>query len=189
MHKAAGVTKIGGVVAASALLALGLVAPQSVAGSSQGRWFQIGLANGETNGYVWSTGAKGPKHQPLKRVCAEISMVEPPKNGVSEGRDSTDCGELKRASDSVVSTESLGPKKSGVTVVVAIYRPLVEKVTIVLASGKRTVLPAQSPNRIGRGIPMLRYVVASFSADNCVDRIVAFDGQGRVVSSYANSPC
>ncbi len=189
MHGAARMTRIGGVVAALALLALGLVASQVAVGSSQSKWFQVGLATGETNGYRWSTGAKGPKHQPLSRICTEISMAEPPRDGVSEGRDSTDCGELKVASDSVVSTESLGPKKSGATVVEAIYRPLIQKVTIVFTSDKRTVLLTQSSNRIDRGIPMFRYVVASFSAGNCVDRIVAFDGKGRVVSSQANPPC
>jgi hypothetical protein len=51
--------KIGGVAAALALLAIGSIASQAVAGSSQSRWFQIGLATGETNGYGWSTGAKG----------------------------------------------------------------------------------------------------------------------------------
>jgi hypothetical protein len=189
MHGVAGVTKIRGVVAALALLALGVITSQAVAGSSQSRWFQVGLATGETNGYGWSTGAKGPKHQPLSRICTEISMSEPARNGVSEGRDSTDCSELKVASDSVVSTESLGPKKSGATVVEAIYRPLVRKATIVFASGKRTVLSTQSPNRIGRGIPMFRYAVAAFSAGNCVYRIVAFDGKGKVVSSEVSPPC
>jgi hypothetical protein len=110
-------TKICRVVAACALLVLGLVAPQAIAASSQSRWFQIGLATGETNGYGWSTGAKGPKNKPLGRICTEISMAGPPRNGVSEGHDATDCGEVKMASDSVVTTESLGPKKSGVTVV------------------------------------------------------------------------
>jgi hypothetical protein len=93
------------------------------------------------------------------------------------------------ASDSVVLTESLGPKKSGVTVVEAIYRPLIQKVTIVFASSKRTVLPTESPNEIGRGIPGFRYVVASFSTDNCVGRIVAFDGKGIVVSNQVSPPC
>src|SRR3954466_523083 len=174
-------TKIGGVVAALALLVLGLVASQAVAGGSQSRWFQIGLASGETDGYGWSTGAKGPKHQPLSRICTEISMTEPPRNGVSEGRDATDCGELKMGSDSVITTESLGPKRSGATVIEAIYRPLIQKVTIVFTSGKRTVMPTQSSNRTGRGIPIFRYVVASFSAINCVDRMFAFDGKGRAV--------
>jgi hypothetical protein len=184
-----GMTKIGGVVAALALLALSLVASEAVADSSQSRWFQIGLATGETNGYGWSTGAKGPRHQPLSQICAEISMSEPPRNGVYEGSDATDCGELKTASDSVISTESLGPKKSGATVVEAIYRPLIQKVTIVFTSGKRTALPTQSPTRTGKGIPVFRYAVASFSAGNCVNRIVAFDGKGKVVSSLASPPC
>jgi hypothetical protein len=102
-----GMTEIGGVVAALALLALGLLASQAVAGNSQSHWFQIGLASGETNGYRWSTWAKGAKHQPLGQICTEISMAEPPRNGVSEGRDAMDCGELKMASDSVVTAESL----------------------------------------------------------------------------------
>jgi hypothetical protein len=182
-------TRIGGVLAALALLAFGLVASQAIAASPQSRWFQIGLATGETNGYGWSTGAKGPKHQPLSRICTEISMAEPPRNGVSEGHDATDCGELKMASDSVVTTESLGPKKSGATVVEAIYRPLIRKVTIVFVSGKRTVLPTQSPKRTGRGIPVFRYVATSFGASSCVKRVVGFDGKGRAVSSQASPPC
>lgn len=182
-------TKIGGVAAAFALLALGMVASQVVAASSQNRWFQIGLATGETNGYDWSIGAKGARHASLSRICTEISMAEPPRNGVSEGRDATDCGELKMASDSIVTTESLGPKRSGATVVEAIYRPLIRKVTFVFASGKRAVLSTQSPNRAGRRIPMFRYVVASFSAGNCVDRIVAFDGKSKVVSRQVGLPC
>jgi hypothetical protein len=75
-------TKISGVVAALVLLVLGLVVPQAAVGSSQSRWFQIALATGETNGYGWSTGAKGPKHQPFSRICTEISMAEPPTTGV-----------------------------------------------------------------------------------------------------------
>ncbi len=184
-----GMTKIVGVVAASALLALSLVASEAVAASSQSGWFQIGLATGETNGYGWSTGAKGPRHQPLSQICAEISMSEPPRNGVYEGSDATDCGKLQMASDSVVSTESLGPKKSGATVVEAIYRPLIQKVTIVFTSGKRSILSTQSPKLKGDGVPMFRYVAASFSSGSCVKRIVAFDGKGRAVSSQASPPC
>lgn len=182
-------TKIGGVAAALLLLAFGLISSQAVAGSSQSRWFQIGLATGETNGYGWSTGAKGPKYRPLSEVCTEISMSEPPRNDVYEGSDATDCGELKRPSDSVITTESLGSKKSGATVVEALYHPLIQKVTIVFASGTRTALPTQSPNRTGKGIPMFRYAVASFGAGNCVNRIVAFDGKGRAVSSQIRPPC
>jgi hypothetical protein len=183
------VTKIYGVVVALAFLALCWVAAQAAAGSSQGRWFQIGLATGEINGYGWSTGAKGPKHQPLGRICTEISMAEPPRNGVSEGRDATDCGELKMGSDSVITTESLGPKKSGATVVEAIYRPLIRKITIVFTSGKRSILATQSPKLKGNAVPMFRYVAASFSSSSCVKRIIAFDGKGRAVSSQASPPC
>jgi hypothetical protein len=182
-------TKIGGGIVALALSMFCLVAAQAIAAGSQSGWFQIGLATGETNGYGWSTGAKGPKHQPLSQICAEISMAEPPRNGVSEGRDAADCGELKVAGDSVVTTESLGPKKSGATVVEAIYRPLIRKVAIVFASGKRTALPTRSPKRNVRGIPVFRYVVTSFSADNCVKRLIAFDGKGMVVASQVSPPC
>lgn len=182
-------TRTGGVAAALTLLALALIVSQASAVSPQGRWFQIGLATGETNGYRWSTGAKGPKGKSLSRICTEISMSEPPRNGVSEGRDATDCGELKVANDSVITTESLGPKKSGATVVEAIYRPLVKKVSIVFTSGKRAILPTQSPNRKSNGIPVFRYVATSFSANSCVDRIVAVDGKGKVVSSQARPPC
>jgi hypothetical protein len=182
-------TKIGGAAAALVLLTLGVVG-QAAAGDSQGNWFQIGLATGETNGYRWSTGAKGPKHRPLNRICAEISMAGPPRNnGVSEGQDAADCGELRMASDSVISIESLGPRKTGTTVAAAIFRPLVQKVTIVFANGTRTISPTQSPDSVGRGIPSFRYVVASFKAGKCMDRIAAFDRNGKVVSNRVIPPC
>ena len=191
MNGAVGMTKMGSAVATLVLLVLSLVVSQALAESPHSKWFQVGLATGETSGFHWSTGAKGLKGQRLSRICTEISVVEPPRNGtdVGEGRDATDCGEVKMTSDSVITTESLGPKKAGVTVVEAIYRPLVRKVTIVFADGKRTTLRAQSPNQNGRGIPMFRYVVTSFSTGGCVDRIVAFDGKSSVVSRQISPPC
>jgi hypothetical protein len=187
-------TKIGSAVAALALVMLGMIVSLAVAGSLQGKWFQVGLASGETSGYHWSTGAKGLKGKALSRICTEISMVEPPRNGtdVGEGRDSTDCGELKTASDELVTKESLGPKKSGATVLEAIYRPLIRKVTIVFTDGNRTVLTTQAPhiaNRARKGIPVFRYAVMSFSSSSCISRIVSFDGKGKVVSSQASPPC
>jgi hypothetical protein len=187
-----GMTKASGAAAALAFLLLGLIVPQAMAGSSQGTWFQVGLTTGQTNGYKWSAGAKGLKGKGLSRICTEISMAEPPRNGtdVGEGRDATDCGELKAASDAVVTKESLGPKKSGITVLEAIYRPLVRKVAIVFAGGKRMALVAQAPkNGISGGVPAFRYVATSFGAGDCVDRIVAFDGKGKVVSSQVSPPC
>jgi hypothetical protein len=183
---------MSGVAAALAFLLLGLIASQAIAGNSQGKWFQVGLATGETNGYKWSTGAKGPKGKGLNRICTEISMVEPPRNGtdVGEGRDATDCGELKAASDAIVTKESLGPKKSGITVLEAIYRPLIQKVTIVFVGGKRSALKTQAPtDQVGGGVPVFRYVATSFAAGDCVDRIVAFDGKGKIVASQDSPPC
>jgi hypothetical protein len=187
-----GMTKMSGAAAALVVLLLGVIASQAIAGNSQGKWFQVALSTGETNGYNWSTGAKGPKGQRLRRICAEISMVEPPRNGtdVAEGRDSTDCGELKTASDAVVSEEFLGPEKSGLTVLEAIYRPLIQKVTIVFTGGRRSTLKTQTPtDRIGGAVPVFRYVATSFAVGNCVDRIVAFDGKGKVVVTQDNAPC
>jgi len=185
-------TKIGSAVTVLGLLVLALVVSQAVAGAAQGKWFQVGLATGEANGYKWSSGAKGLRGKSLTRICTEISMVEPPRNGtdVGEGRDATDCGELKAASDVVVTNESLGPKKSGITVLEAIYRPLIRKVTIVLIGGQRIALMAQAPKvGVAGSVPAFRYVATSFDASSCVKRIVAFDGRGKVVSRQASPPC
>jgi hypothetical protein len=181
-------------VAIAGALALGVLVSQAAAGAGKVRWFQATLEQGETNGYRWAVGVKGPKDQSLGSVCAQLSMVEPPQNDVPyvEGGSSTVCGRLKRPNDSVSGTESLGLGESRVTVLEVVYRPVVRKVTLVLATDAREVfyprIP-EIPHRAARGIPIFRYFVAPFEGETCIRRIATFDGDGSVVSNEVRPPC
>jgi hypothetical protein len=175
-------------------LALSVLVFQAAAAASKVRWFQTTLEQGQVSGYHWAVGVKGPKHRPLSQVCAQLSMVELPQNGAPyvEGGSSTLCGRLKRPTDSVLGTESFGSGRSRVAVLEAVYRPIVRKVTFVLATGERKVfLPRipKIPNRSARGIPIFRYFVASFEGETCVRRVTTFDQLGGVVSNEAEPPC
>jgi hypothetical protein len=187
-------SRIGGMTAALMVVVLAALVPQAVAGGSRAQWFSVALANGKIEGYRWAVGAKGPKHEPLDQICTLVSMVEPPQgeDDVVEGRDATDCGRLKLPTDSVSSTDSLGSGESRVTVLEAIYRPLVRKVAIGFAAGGPKVYRTRAPqlsNRAEAGIPMFRYIVAPVQSGNCIRRVTAFDGRGKVVSSQASPPC
>lgn len=171
-------------------LVLGFLMPR--AGADTGKagkvsWFDLTLERGEINGYHWAVGAKGQRTQPLKRICAEVAMVEPPKEGADyvEGGNSTECGRLEHPADSVVGTESAGSGQSRVTVLEALFRPVVRKVTFVLSTGERRTLPSrapQTPNRAANGIPPFRFVVFPFEGETCIRRVATFDGRGHLVS-------
>lgn len=45
--------------------------------SSDDQWYRAVLEHGETNGYLWSVSAAGPKHEPLR----EIGTLELPQDG------------------------------------------------------------------------------------------------------------
>jgi hypothetical protein len=127
---------------------------QAATATGETDWFQIKLEQGEVNGYHWAVGVKGPKHRPLSQICAELSMVEPPQEGAPyvEERDATDCSSFRQSIHSVFGTESFGSGPSRVTVLEALYRPIVRKVTFVLAGGERRVFLPRVPE-IHTGLP------------------------------------
>lgn len=181
------------VAIASAVVLSVLVSP-AAAGTGEVSWFHVEMERGEAKGYHWAVGAKGLKHQPLSKICTQISMVEPPRDDVPyfEGRDATDCGFLVRPSDSIASTDSLGSGMARVAVTEVFYRPIVRKVTFILATGERRVFRRRIPripNRVARGIPIFRYLVAPFEGEVCIRRVVTFDGRARLVSSEGRPPC
>jgi hypothetical protein len=122
-------------------------------------------------------------------------MVEPPREDVPyvEGHDATDCGELKRLSDSVETNVSYGVGKSLVGVFQILYRPGVRKVKIVVGSGRRIWLRPHiypDPSATQDDIPAFRYLVVPLKAgDLCVLRLTAFDGHRRIVSKQNRPPC
>jgi hypothetical protein len=181
-------------VGALALSLLVFLVSPAVAGTGKARWFQVTLERGETKGYRWAVGAKGPKSEPLGRICTQLSMVEPPQEDVPyvEGSDSTECGRLKTPTDSISGTDSFGSGQSRVTVLEVVYRPIVRKVTLILATGERRVFrpsTPQIPNRVDRGIPVFRYLVSPFEGETCIRRVATFDGSGGIVSNEVSPPC
>jgi hypothetical protein len=181
-------------VALAGCLALSLSLFQAAGAAGKVSWFKVKLEQGEVNGYRWAVGVKGPKHRPLGQICAELSMVEPPQDGAPyfEERDPTSCSRLKQATDSVFGTAAFRSGQSRVAVFEALYRPIVRKVTFVLATGERRVfLPRvpKIPDRSARGIPTFRYFATSFEGETCVRRVATFDGAGKIISSEARPPC
>lgn len=167
----------------------------SNASGSGDRWYQVGLTKGETSGgYRWAVGAKGRKDEALKEICTSASMVEPLQDDlqIAEGEDATDCGSLRHPTDSVSSTVSFETGTRRVSVLVIAYRPIIRKVTFVLATGERKVyrpLTPHIPERVDQGIPVFRYMAASFEGETCVRRIITFDGRGEVVGGGTKPPC
>lgn len=163
--------------------------------SKKARWYSVSLAHGETSGgYRWGVGAKGPKHEPLKEICAMAGMIEPPEpdKPYVEGTDGALCGEIRSPKESMMETAGFGTGESSVTAFVAIYRPAVRKVTFVFDSGERRVyLPQvpQLPNRDERGIPVFRFIADTFEGEPCARRVTTFDGRGGVISHETKKDC
>lgn len=173
---------------------LGALSANAMGGSSSGRWYRAALEQGETREFRWAVGVKGPKHEPLREICGQVGMIEPPQDDSPyvEGRDATDCGSLVRATASVAPSVAFGSGPSRLTVLATLYRPIVRKVTFTLSTGERRVYRPrvpEIPNRLKRGIPLFRYLVASFDGETCIRRITTFDGNGRVVWNEARPPC
>jgi hypothetical protein len=173
---------------------LGCLVVSQAFGSRPAGWFQANVAHGEIDGYQWAVGAKGPRGEPLAQICAQVSLLEPSQAGadVVEGRDSIDCGSVKRPEESVSSSESFGSGESRVTVLETVYQPVVNKVTFTLATGeRRSYRPRllQIPHQTVREIPLFRYIVVSLKGEACIRRIATFNGHGSIVSSEVRPPC
>jgi hypothetical protein len=176
-------------------LGLLIVLPSTAASSPDSDpWYRATLEQGETNGYRWTVNAKGPKHKPLREICTLVSMVEPPQEGAPyvEEMDATDCGRLLKETSSVSGSVAFGSGASRLTILAALYRPAVRKVVFLLDTGERRVYLSRAPKiprRLTRGIPLFRYLVASFDGETCIRRVTTFDGKGSVVGSDVSPPC
>jgi hypothetical protein len=171
-----------------------LAASENANGDGGTRWYQVGLATGEVEGYQWAVGAKGMKHEPLAEICALASLTEPPNDGVDfvEGTDATICGKLMTPMESVVASPAFGSGESRLVILAAIYRPIVRRVTFFLNTGGRRVFQtrlAKVPNRRAKGIPRFRYLVAPFKGETCVRKISTFDGNGNLVHDELRPSC
>ena len=181
---------------ATCALALGLLGGLSMSTDSHAghlHWFSAKLSTGSDSvGYRWAVGAKGPAGAPLDRICVSVSLVEPPREEleVVEAEDATYCGRLMSASDNVNSSVSSLVRNPGLTVTAGVFRPRVRRVTFVFGTGEReTYLPAipDLHNRGPRGIPVFRYLVATWEGKPCIRRVVTFDAAGDVLANDRRS--
>jgi hypothetical protein len=133
-------------LASSATHALG----EASTPTSGGPWYRVALEQGEWQGYHWAVGAAGPRHEPLGEICALISVIEPFQEGSPyvEASDAKVCGSLPDATVSNVLGETLGSGASKQTLVAALYRPIVHKVTFILGTGERKVYRSRMPRMV-----------------------------------------
>lgn len=179
-------------LACCAAAVLGLFAVQASTAGATGSWVQVPLGRGKISGYKWGAAAKLPKGSALGSICGQVSITEPPVEEVSEGRDSTICGELNTAGDVVTADSSFGGGSSQVTVTELLYRPLVRSVRIERADGKVSRLYTQQPripHRAQQGIPSFRFILLPVTGRACVRRVSAISQDGRVVSVQGFPPC
>lgn len=180
--------------ALTAVVMLISVSPHDAAGANKARWYQVGLEMGETDGYRWAVGAKGPKHEPLDEICALASLTEPPQadKPFVEGMDAAVCGSLATPGDSMAASPAFGSGNSRLVLLAVLYRPAVREVAFLLDTGERRVLwprMVKVPNRRARGVPRFRYLVTHFKGEACIRKITLFDGSGRVIYREARPPC
>jgi hypothetical protein len=187
IHLAHGMSIVAVLIAVLSYLAL-----TEAASANGAKWYQVQLEQGESQGYRWGVGAKVPKGQPLKDICSQAVVIEPPKPDVPyvDSNDLTDCGKLLKPADSVVSSATISSEGSPSTFFVALYRPVVRKVSFLLSTGERKVFwpgVPQVPNRVAMGVPLFRYIVAWFQGA-CVRSTKTFDVSGKVIAQ-AGEPC
>lgn len=180
-----------------ATLSVGLIGALLVVGPAVAHgegWSRVVLEQGEAQSYRWSVGAKAPAFEPLDQICAQVGIVSPPQPDVpyAEGNDVSICGRLRKSSDSVVSSTKLGSGETRVTLFVALYRPAVRKVTFILGTGERKVYrPAVAMDTAGpaKGMPVFRYLVASFEGETCIRRVTTSDLSGDVIDDEKKFSC
>ncbi len=181
-----------------AVVAIGLLlwadSPDVLADATKGKWFQVTLETGETEEFKWAVGAKGPGHEPLGRICALASLVEPPQENQPfvEGNDAVGCGSLSTSKDSVAASPAFGSGDSRLAILATLFRPAVRKVSFVLDTGEERVLRTRMgkiPNRSARGVPRFRYLTVPFKGPACIRKVTLFDGNDRVIFREARPPC
>jgi hypothetical protein len=175
-------------------LVLGGALASAEAGGRQGGWYQTVLKTGEFHEFNWGVGAKGPRDQPLKRICLVLALNFPPEPGSPEvrGDESVNCGGIRSASTSVSASMEFGPPDSQITLLATLYRPIVRRVALLLSSGEERVFTARVPevrNRSDKGIPIFRFVVARFAGEPCVRRITTYAGDGAVIAREDRPLC
>lgn len=154
--------------------------------SSKSDWFRVPLTGGKLQGYTWGFAAKGSREKPLKQICAVVAEIAPrdPDTEYVESSETSSCGSLLRETDSISIGSEFGTGSEATVLRTILYPRDVRRVAFVLAGGQEATYRAKGikvKNRKAKGIPFFRYLVAQFSAEACIQRIVSYDGRGRVI--------
>lgn len=164
-----------------------LFAASAQSRSAESDRFRVPLKGGKLHGYTWGFAAEGSKERPLKQVCAVVTEIAPPAPGAgyAEGWETSSCGSLLHATDSISLSSEFRTDESDATVLrMTLYPKDVRQVTFVLAGGEELTYKARGikvMNRKAKGIPFFRYLVAQFRAEACIQQTVSYDGRGRVI--------
>ena len=155
--------------------------------SAESDRFRVSLKGGKLHGYTWGFAAEGSKERPLKQVCAVVTDIAPPAPGAGyvEASETSSCGRLLHATDSISLSSEFRTDESHATVLrTTLYPKDVQHVTFVLEGGEELTYKARGikvMNRKAKGIPFFRYLVAQFRAEACIQQTVSYDGRGRVI--------
>ena len=184
---------VAAVVAVIAVLSI-TVGAHEATGATRAQWYEVRLKTGETNGYKWVVGAKGPKHEPLNEICALASLTEPPQEGKPfvEGTEAVGCSSLATPIDSVAASPAFGSGDSRLVLLAVLYRPVVREVAFLLGTGERRVFRPRMAtvlNRRAKGIPRFRYLAAPFEGETCIRKVTLFDRSGKVIDNEARPSC
>lgn len=171
-----------GVILGCFVLFAGLAQSQS----AKSDWFNVPLTGGKLQGYTWGFAAKGSKEKPLKQICAVVVDIAPldPDASYVESSETTSCDSLLLATDSISIGSEFGTGSNATVLRTILYPGDVRRVTFVLSGGEERTYRAKGikvKNRKAKGIPFFRYLVAQSSAEACIQRMVSYDGRGRVI--------
>lgn len=172
-----------------------LFAASAQSQSTKSDWFRVPLTGGQLQGYTWGFAAKGSKEKPLKQICAVVAEIAPrePDVGYVEASETTSCDSLLQATDSISIGSEFGTGSEATILRTILYPRDVRRVAFVLAGGEEATYRAKGikvKNRKAKDIPFFRYLVAQFSAEACIQRIVSYDGRGRVIETEkGDKPC
>lgn len=157
-------------------------------------WYRVALDAGETSGgYHWGASATGRKTHLMKRICIDVSIVEPTRAGLPvEAEETKSCGRLTQPSDYVSTNVIFGdPEESEGELHGLLFRPIVQKVVFSLNNGHRTAYP-QSPNSISPttgNIYRFRYLFLLLKRTECIKGITTYNRSGDVVAIYPEPQC
>jgi hypothetical protein len=144
----------------------------------------IRLGQGRVGKMAWAASAEAPDHP--TETCVSIATVEPGIPRGVEGSEVTNC-----AKPEVVPLTEVWASRYGV-VFAGLFRPDARRLVLVVRGRPPIVqLLGHKQFHAQEGMPGVEFSFAAraFRPHTCIRRVRAFDGKGRVVSSFSSGHC